>query len=95
MLNCEWTIRNPVARCIGSESPLSGPQKIHRSGLSSVDASVQIDGVKDPLCELLELGSGALRLLLQSLIVFPKPFNLCLQFQFLFSFLKEEKNRET
>lgn len=71
---------------------LSGPRKVHRSGLSSVDASVQIDGVKDPLCELLQLGSRALRLLLKSLIVFPKPFNLCLQFQFLFSFLKEKKN---
>jgi len=55
------------------------------------DGSVQIDGVKDPLCELLELGSRALRLFLQPLIVLPKPLNLCLQFQFLFPFLGKKK----
>lgn len=96
MLNCEWTILNPVTH--GSQSLSHVCLVLEKSidlDLSSADGSVQIDGVKDPLCELLKLGSRALRLFLQPLIVLPKPLNLCLKFQFLFPFLEEkEKHSE-
>lgn len=40
---------------------------------------VHVDGVEDPLCELLQLGRGAVRLLHQALVVLSQAFNLCLQ----------------
>ncbi len=91
MLNCEWTILNPVSH--GSKS-LSHVCLVLKS-IDLADGSVQIDGVKDPLRELLELGSGALRLFLQPLIVLPKPLNLCLQLQFLFPFLRSKQEKQS
>lgn len=49
--------------------------------------SVHVDGVEDPLGELLELGGGGLRLLLQSLVVLPEPLDLSLESHLLFTLL--------
>lgn len=50
-------------------------------------ASVHVNGVEDPLGELLELGSGCLGLLLQPLVVLPESPYLCLQPRLLFTLL--------
>lgn len=55
--------------------------------MSCVLKSVHVDGVEDPLGELLQLGSGGLRLVLQPLVVLPQPLDLSLKTQFLFSLL--------
>lgn len=52
-----------------------------------VGTSVHVNGVEDPLGELLELGGGCLRLLLQSLVVFPESPYLCLEPHLLFTLL--------
>ncbi len=54
--------------------------------------SVHVDGVEDPLGELLELGGGGLGLLLQSLVVLPEPLDLSLKSHFLFTLL-QKRNR--
>lgn len=41
--------------------------------------SVHVDGVEDPLGELLQLGRGVVGLLLQPLVVLPQGLNLGLQ----------------
>lgn len=56
--------------------------KVCRAG-----GSVHVDGVEDPLCELLQLGGGCLRLLLQPLVVLPQPLDLPLQPQLLLTLL--------
>ena len=60
-----------------SLSPLSSPQGV--CVCVCVRASVHVDGVEDPLGELLELGGRALGLVLQSLVVLPQPLDLDLQ----------------
>lgn len=53
--------------------------------------SVHIDGVEDPLSEFLELGSGGLGLLLQSLVVLPEPLNLSLKPHLLVTLLQRRR----
>lgn len=55
--------------------------------------SVQVDGVEDPLCELLQLGRRVLRLLLEPLVVLPKPLDLSLKLQLLLSLLHGQNIR--
>lgn len=40
--------------------------------------SVHVDGVKDPLCKLLQLGGGAVGLLKETLVVLSQALNLSL-----------------
>lgn len=54
--------------------------------------SVHVNGVEDPLCELLELGSRCLGLLLQSLVVLPEPLDLSLKPHLFFTLLMEKEN---
>lgn len=56
--------------------------------------SVHVDGVEDPLGELLELGGRGLRLLLQPLVVLPEPLNLSLEPQLLLTLLERSERRE-
>lgn len=56
--------------------------------------SVHVNGVEDPLGELLELGSRGLRLLLQPLIVLPEPLDLSLEPQLLLALLGRVERRE-
>lgn len=49
--------------------------------------SVHVDGVEDPLCELLELGGRGLGLLLQALVFLPQTLDLTLHPQLLLPFL--------
>lgn len=44
-----------------------------------MDQSVHVDGVEHPLCELLELGRGAVGLLLEPLVVLSQALYLGLQ----------------
>lgn len=52
--------------------------------------SVQVNSVEDPLCELLQLGRRVLRLLLEPLVVLPKPFDLSLKLLLLLSLLQRK-----
>lgn len=52
--------------------------------------SVQVDGVKDPLCKLLKFGSRVLRLLLEPLVLLPQTFDLSLKLQLLLSLLTRD-----
>lgn len=56
--------------------------------------SVHVNGVEDPLGELLELGSRGLRLLLQPLVVLPEPLDLSLEPQLLLALLGRVERRE-
>lgn len=56
--------------------------------------SVHVDGVEDPLGELLELGGGRLRLLLQPLVVLPEPLDLSLEPQLLLALLPRSQRRQ-
>lgn len=56
--------------------------------------SVHVDGVEDPLGELLELSSGGLGLLLQPLVVLPEPLDLSLKSHLLFTLLYKTKNKK-
>lgn len=56
--------------------------------------SVHVDGVEDPLGELLELGGRRLRFLLQPLVVLPEPLDLSLEPQLLLALLERSKRRE-
>lgn len=56
--------------------------------------SVHVDGVEDPLGELLELGGRGLRLFPQPLVVIPEPLDLSLQPQFFLTLLKRAERRE-
>lgn len=51
--------------------------------------SVHVDGVEDPLSELLELGSRGLGLLLQSLVVLPESLDLSLKPHLFFPLLRK------
>lgn len=55
--------------------------------------SVHVDGVEDPLGELLELGGRGLRLLLQPLVVLPEPLDLSLEPQLLLALLGRAERR--
>lgn len=56
--------------------------------------SVHVNGVEDPLGELLELGSRGLRLLLQPLVVLPEPLDLSLEPELLLPLLGRVERRE-
>lgn len=50
-------------------------------------------GIEDPLCELLQLVWGVLRLLLQPQVVLTQVLDLCLEVGLVFFFLKEKSSR--
>lgn len=64
-----------VCVCVRARVEMTRPELVH------------VDGVEDPLGELLELSGGRLRLLLESLVVVPQPLDLTLKSHLVFTLL--------